>query len=190
MKKLTPLEQQVKALKDKYPDTLLMVECGYRYRFFGKDAEKAAKVLDIVAHPDSVGSGLLGLTASVPTFNGPRNYVRKLVLQGEKVGIVSQTETSAEKKVNQTSSSSGPFSRDLTEIFTACTFLEELYDDKSRTFSILACSSTAALSLTPITGRMVLSKINDAGFKDLLHDLEPFEVVSCENENEKITFFY
>ena len=27
-KKLTPLEQQVKALKEKYKDTLLMVECG------------------------------------------------------------------------------------------------------------------------------------------------------------------
>ena len=29
-KKLTPLEQQVKALKEKYKDTLLMVECGKR----------------------------------------------------------------------------------------------------------------------------------------------------------------
>ena len=29
-KKLTPLEQQVKDLKTKNPDTLLMVECGYR----------------------------------------------------------------------------------------------------------------------------------------------------------------
>ena len=29
-KKLTPLEQQVKDLKSKHPDTLLMVECGYR----------------------------------------------------------------------------------------------------------------------------------------------------------------
>ena len=82
----------------------------YRYRFFGEDAEKAAKVLDIIAHPDSVGSGLLGLTASVPTFNGHTNYVRKLVLTGEKVGIVAQTESSAEKKVSQTSSS-GPFAR-------------------------------------------------------------------------------
>ena len=71
---------------------------------------KAAKVLDIIAHPDSVGSGLLGLTASVPTFNGYSNYVRKLVLTGEKVGIVAQTESSAEKKVSQTSST-GPFSR-------------------------------------------------------------------------------
>ena len=82
----------------------------YRYRFFGEDAEKAAKVLDIIAHPDSVGSGLLGLTASVPTFNGHMNYVRKLVLTGEKVGIVAQTESAAAKKVSQ-ASNSGPFAR-------------------------------------------------------------------------------
>lgn len=30
--KLTPLEAQVVAIKEKYPDTLLFVECGYKYR--------------------------------------------------------------------------------------------------------------------------------------------------------------
>lgn len=37
--KYTPLEQQYIELKEKYPDTLLFVECGYKYRFFGEDAE-------------------------------------------------------------------------------------------------------------------------------------------------------
>ena len=36
--KYTPLEQQVLALKKSRPDALLMVECGYRLRFFGEDA--------------------------------------------------------------------------------------------------------------------------------------------------------
>ena len=44
-KKLTPLEQQVKAIKENHPDTLIMVEVGYRYRFFGQDAEIAAEIL-------------------------------------------------------------------------------------------------------------------------------------------------
>ena len=43
----TPLEQQVLAIKATYPDAVLFVECGYRYRFFGKDAEIASKVLNI-----------------------------------------------------------------------------------------------------------------------------------------------
>lgn len=42
--KLTPMEQQVVDLKEKHPGVLLLVECGYRYRFFGDDALAAAKV--------------------------------------------------------------------------------------------------------------------------------------------------
>lgn len=42
--KLTPMEQQVVDLKAKHPGVLLLVECGYRYRFFGEDALVAAKV--------------------------------------------------------------------------------------------------------------------------------------------------
>ena len=48
----TPLEQQFLAIKAKYPDTLLFVECGYKYRFFGEDAEIASKVLHIGCFPD------------------------------------------------------------------------------------------------------------------------------------------
>lgn len=35
----TPLEQQVIQLKQQHKDVLLAVECGYKYRFFGEDAE-------------------------------------------------------------------------------------------------------------------------------------------------------
>ena len=34
--KLTPLEQQVAALKEKHPGVFLLVECGYKYCFFGE----------------------------------------------------------------------------------------------------------------------------------------------------------
>lgn len=35
----TPLEEQVIQLKQQHKDALLAVECGYKYRFFGEDAE-------------------------------------------------------------------------------------------------------------------------------------------------------
>ena len=35
----TPMELQFLEVKAKYPDVILFVECGYRYRFFGEDAE-------------------------------------------------------------------------------------------------------------------------------------------------------
>ena len=37
--KYTPLEQQYLEFREKYKDVVLFIECGYKYRFFGKDAE-------------------------------------------------------------------------------------------------------------------------------------------------------
>ena len=69
-------------LKSKHPGMILMLECGYRYRFFGEDAYIAGKVLDIMAHKDD---DAMFATASVPTFNGANAYIRKLVAAGHKV---------------------------------------------------------------------------------------------------------
>ena len=51
-KNYTPLEQQYITIKAQYPDAVLCVECGYKYRFFGEDAEIAAKTLNIVCFQD------------------------------------------------------------------------------------------------------------------------------------------
>eukprot|EP00850_Spirogloea_muscicola_P002363 SM000009S23492 [mRNA] locus=s9:327453:334432:+ [translate_table: standard] len=85
--KYTPLELQVLDLKRRYPDVLLMVEVGYKYRFFGEDAEKAARVLGVFAYYSRAF-----LTASVPVFR-LHVHVRWLVEAGHKVGVVRQTET-------------------------------------------------------------------------------------------------
>lgn len=58
----TPLEQQYMSVKTSHPDALLFVECGYRYRFFGEDAETASRVLKISCYPDHNF-----LTASIPS---------------------------------------------------------------------------------------------------------------------------
>ena len=42
--KHTPLELQVLEFKKKYPGVLLVIEVGYKMRFFGEDAEVASKV--------------------------------------------------------------------------------------------------------------------------------------------------
>lgn len=45
--KFTPLETQVVDLKARYPGCLLLVEVGYKFRFFGEDAIIASRVLHI-----------------------------------------------------------------------------------------------------------------------------------------------
>ncbi|XP_043716074.1 DNA mismatch repair protein MSH3 isoform X1 [Telopea speciosissima] len=111
--KYTPLEQQVVDLKAKYPDVLLMIEVGYKYRFFGEDAEIAARVLGIYAHVDHNF-----LTASIPTFR-LNVHVRRLVSVGYKVGVVKQTETAAIKAHG--TNRLGPFCRGLSALYTKAT---------------------------------------------------------------------
>uniref|UniRef100_A0A0E0KWZ7 DNA mismatch repair protein MSH3 n=1 Tax=Oryza punctata TaxID=4537 RepID=A0A0E0KWZ7_ORYPU len=111
----TPLEQQVVDLKARHPDVLLMVEVGYRFRFFGEDAAVAASVLGIIAHPDHSF-----LTASIPTFR-LGFHVRRLVAAGHKVGVVRQTETAAIKAAHGGGAAGTPFARGLSAVYTRAT---------------------------------------------------------------------
>ena len=49
--KLTPMERQVIDIKKRHMDTILVVEVGYKFRFFGEDARVAARELSIVCIP-------------------------------------------------------------------------------------------------------------------------------------------
>jgi DNA mismatch repair protein MSH3 len=49
--KLTPMEIQFLDIKRAHMDTLLIVEVGYKFRFFGEDARIAAKELGLVCIP-------------------------------------------------------------------------------------------------------------------------------------------
>ena len=94
---------------------VLFVECGYKFRFFGRDAEVAAKHLKIMLIQRE---GEPFLTASIPV---QRLYfhVDRLVGLGYKVGVVHQTESAAFREAN----SSKPFERKLTKMFTRATFI-------------------------------------------------------------------
>ncbi|XP_030647649.1 DNA mismatch repair protein Msh3 [Chanos chanos] len=113
----TPLEQQYMEIKEKHKDTLLCVECGYKYRFFGEDAEIAAKELKIFCHMDHNF-----MTASIPTHR-LFVHVRRLVSQGYKVGVVKQTETTALKASSANKSSL--FTRELSALYTKSTLVGE-----------------------------------------------------------------
>uniref|UniRef100_A0AAR2LEJ8 DNA mismatch repair protein MSH3 n=1 Tax=Pygocentrus nattereri TaxID=42514 RepID=A0AAR2LEJ8_PYGNA len=113
----TPLEQQYMEIKEQHKDTILCVECGYKYRFFGEDAEIAAKELNIFCHLDHNF-----MTASIPTHR-LFVHVRRLVSQGYKVGVVKQTETSAIKASSANKSSL--FTRQLSALYTKSTLVGE-----------------------------------------------------------------
>lgn len=113
----TPLELQYLDMKQQHKDAVLCVECGYKYRFFGEDAEIAARELNIYCHLDHNF-----MTASIPTHR-LFVHVRRLVAKGYKVGVVKQTETAALKAIGDNKSS--VFSRKLTALYTKSTLIGE-----------------------------------------------------------------
>ena len=206
--KYTPLELQVLDSKRKHPDLLLLFEVGYKYRFFGRDAEVAAKHLSIIAHPSHNF-----LTASIPTFR-LLVHVRTLVEAGWKVGVVRQVESAAQKKLEH---SGGTFSRKLCEVYSQATFLDEVVhqseasaaapsETASRYIMVLyeepgisnytPASSSApffdapqvvvhVLAFDPITGSVVYDSFDDTFMRNQLdtrlRQLEPVELLLSDS---------
>ncbi|KAL3524262.1 hypothetical protein ACH5RR_017096 [Cinchona calisaya] len=210
--KYTPLEQQVVELKAKYPDVLLMVEVGYKYRFFGEDAENAARVLGIYAHMDHNF-----LTASVPTFR-LNVHVRRLVSAGYKVGVVKQTETAAIKAHG--SNKLGPFCRGLSALYTKAT-LEAAEDLGGGEEGCSACNNylvcvveqevknvegaaesgvdvkIGVIGVEISTGDVVFGEFNDnflrAGLESMILSLSPAELLlgkPLSKQTEKLLLSY
>ncbi|XP_057381287.1 DNA mismatch repair protein Msh3-like isoform X2 [Daphnia carinata] len=115
--KLTPLEQQIVALKQEHPELLLVVECGYKYQMFGEDAAMAGTILNMVAYKKNNF-----LSCSFP-LHRLYVHVKKLVAHGCKVGIVRQKETAALKAIGD--SKHAPFTRKLDMIYTKATFISD-----------------------------------------------------------------
>jgi DNA mismatch repair protein MSH3 len=115
--KLTPLEQQIVALKEKNPELLLVVECGYKFQLFGEDADIAGTILNMVTYKKNNF-----LTCSFP-IHRLMVHVKKLVSHGCKVGIVRQKETTALKANGD--SKHAPFKRELDIVYTKATLIAD-----------------------------------------------------------------
>ncbi|PGH27892.1 DNA mismatch repair protein MSH3 [Polytolypa hystricis UAMH7299] len=129
--KLTPMERQVIDIKKKHMDTVLVVEVGYKFRFFGEDARTAAKELSIVCipgklrfdeHPSEAHLTRFA-SASIPVHR-LHVHVKRLVAAGHKVGVVRQLETAALKAAGD--NRNAPFVRKLTNLYTKGTYIDDV----------------------------------------------------------------
>lgn len=119
--KLTPLEIQIQKIQEENPSAILMVEVGYKYRFFGPDARTASQILGIAYFKSHSF-----LTASVPVHR-LQVHVNRLVKAGKKVGVVRQIETAALKAIGDNRNKT--FERKLCEVYSKGTYLGDNEDD-------------------------------------------------------------
>ncbi|RMZ82962.1 hypothetical protein DV737_g1773, partial [Chaetothyriales sp. CBS 132003] len=122
--------KQIIDIKSKHMDTLLVIEVGYKFRFFGEDARVAAKELNIMCIPgkyrydEDASEAHLDrfASASFPTHR-LHVHVKRLVAAGYKVGVVRQLETAALKAVGD--NRNAPFVRKLTNLYTKGTYIDD-----------------------------------------------------------------
>ncbi|KAM6991219.1 DNA mismatch repair protein Msh3 [Passerculus sandwichensis] len=198
----TPLELQFIEMKKKYKDAVLCVECGYKYRFFGQDAEIAAKELNIYCHLDHNF-----MTASIPSHR-LFVHVRRLVAKGHKVGVIKQMETAALKAAGENKSSL--FSRKLTALYTKSTLIgedvnpllklddsvdvEEVTADVPDSYLLCICENgdhlkdrkkgdivTGIMAIQPTTGEVIFDSFRDGASRSELESrvlrLQPVEII-------------
>lgn len=202
--KLTPMEIQFLDIKRKHMDTLLIVEVGYKFKFFGEDARTAAKELSIVCipgkfrydeHPSEAHLDRFA-SASIPVHRLPV-HAKRLVAAGHKVGVVRQVETAALKKAGD--NRNAPFTRKLTNVYTKGTYVDEIgeLDQHSDTSSsaggyLLCITETAAkgwgtdekvdvgiLAVQPATGDIIYDNFED-GFMRSEIETRLLHISPCE----------
>jgi DNA mismatch repair protein MSH3 len=162
--KLTPMEKQVIDIKRTNMDTLLVVEVGYKFRFFGEDARIAARELGIVCipgkyrydeHPTEAHLDRFA-SASIPVHR-LHVHVKRLVAAGHKVGVVRQLETAALKAAGD--NRNAPFVRKLTNLYTKGTYIDDMEGLED------AEGGQSANSSSPATGFLLcLTEVNAKGY--------------------------
>src|SRR4249919_994098 len=105
----TPLMQQHKAIKQRYPDAVLLFRVGDFYETFGADAIIASQVLGITLTKRNNGSPASSELAGFP-HHSIDTYLHKLVKAGYRVAICDQLEDPKQAK--------GIVKRGVTELVT------------------------------------------------------------------------
>jgi DNA mismatch repair protein MutS len=105
----TPLMQQHRAIKQKYPDAILLFRVGDFYETFGDDAVRASSVLGITLTKRNNGAAASLELAGFP-HHALDAYLHKLVKAGHRVAICDQLEDPRQAK--------GIVKRGVTEMVT------------------------------------------------------------------------
>ncbi len=168
----TPLMQQHKAIKQKYPDAILLFRVGDFYETFGEDAIITSKVLGITLTKRNNGAAFSSELAGFP-HHALDTYLHKLVKAGYRVAICDQLEDPKQVK--------GIVKRGVTEMVTpGIATSDKLLEHNSNNFlaAIHFIDEKAGIALLDIsTGELFVSEGNAEYIDKLLQSLKPAEII-------------
>ena len=182
-KKITPMVAQYQAIKEQYPDVILMFRLGDFYEMFGEDAVTASRELEIVLTSRSQGYAADVPMCGVP-YHAVDRYVAKLISKGYRVAICDQLEDPKKaKKIVK---------RGVTRVVTPGTVLEDgMLDAKTNNYLVAVAAEPNAYGVAVVdisTGEFAVTEIDgrDASGKLLeeITRLRPAEVLLGEMEQD------
>lgn len=182
----TPLMQQHKAIKQKYPDAILLFRVGDFYETFGQDAVIASQVLGITLTKRNNGSASSSELAGFP-HHAMDTYLHKLVKAGYRVAICDQLEDPKQAK--------GIVKRGVTEMVTPGTAVnDKLLEHNSNNFLAgihFSSDDKYGLAFLDIsTGEFFIAE-GDREYADkLLQGFKTAEVVFQRHQQKKFKEYF
>ena len=168
----TPLMQQHKAIKQRYPDAILLFRVGDFYETFGEDAIITSQVLGITLTKRNNGASFSSELAGFP-HHALETYLHKLVKAGYRVAICDQLEDPKLAK--------GIVKRGVTELVTpGIATNDKLLEHNSNNFlaALHFADDKAGIALLDIsTGEFFASEGSAEYIDKLLQTLRPAEVI-------------
>ncbi len=181
----SPLMQQHRAIKQKYPDAILLFRVGDFYETFGQDAIVAAGVLGITLTKRNNGNPAASELAGFP-HHSLDTYLHKLVKAGHRVAICDQLEDPKTVK--------GIVKRGVTELVTpGVATNDKLLEHKHNNFlaSIHFTDTGTGIAFLDIsTGEFFIAEGNDEYIDKLLQSLQPAEVIFQRSYQKKFKEVY
>ena len=168
----TPLMQQHRAIKQKYPDAILLFRVGDFYETFGEDAIQASRILGITLTRRNNGAAASSELAGFP-HHALDTYLHKLVKAGFRVAICDQLEDPKLAK--------GIVKRGVTELVTpGVATNEKLLDHHSNNFlaGLHLDGEKAGIAFLDIsTGEFFVAEGNLEYADKLLQSFKPAELI-------------
>jgi DNA mismatch repair protein MutS len=172
----TPLMQQHRAIKQKYPDAILLFRVGDFYETFGEDAIVTSKVLGITLTKRNNGSASSSELAGFP-HHSLDTYLHKLVKAGHRVAICDQLEDPKNVK--------GIVKRGVTDMLTpGIATNDKLLEHKNNNFlaAIYVENEKGGIAFLDITtGEFLIAEGSTDYLDKLLQSLQPAEILHPKN---------
>jgi len=178
----TPLMQQHRAIKQKYPDAILLFRVGDFYETFGEDAVRASAVLGITLTKRNNGAASSLELAGFP-HHALDTYLHKLVKAGYRVAICDQLEYPKQAK--------GIVKRGVTEMVTpGLATHDKLLEHTSNNFlaGIQLGENKNGISFLDIsTGEFFIAEGDFDYIDKLLQTFQPAEVIFQKGKQQLFT---